>query len=285
MAGKFARGLFVVAFTSGVAGLATAPISAFHFNQIAQYGLLANVLAVPIMGFVIMPAAIIGILVAPLGMSGPAFWVTGKGIDAVLQIANWVANLDNALLFMKSGPDIALGACALGGVALAIFIGRARIAGVAVFLFGISVWFGSERPDILIDPSARLAGVKTPGGRMLARSRGAGYAASTWLENDGDPVSQSTAAKRLSTLPEDTQSALLLDAGFVLATGKRALSCADNVIVFALQDISAHGDCRIFDKSNLQKTGSVAVWLTEEGPRIVKAADRIGRRLWVQSNQ
>ncbi|MEL6795120.1 MAG: ComEC/Rec2 family competence protein, partial [Pseudomonadota bacterium] len=36
--------------TSLLAGLATAPFSAFHFNQISHYGLLGNLAAVPIMG-------------------------------------------------------------------------------------------------------------------------------------------------------------------------------------------------------------------------------------------
>ena len=48
--------------TSLVAGSATAPFSAFHFNTVAQYGLLANLLAIPAMGVVVMPAAVIAVL-------------------------------------------------------------------------------------------------------------------------------------------------------------------------------------------------------------------------------
>ncbi|WP_347853761.1 ComEC/Rec2 family competence protein [Planktomarina sp.] len=50
-----------------VAGLATAPIAAAHFNILPHYGVLANVVAVPIMGFVVMPSAILAAALAPLG--------------------------------------------------------------------------------------------------------------------------------------------------------------------------------------------------------------------------
>ena len=65
---RFAKPALGVAMTSLVAGLATAPVSAFHFNVVAQYGLLANLLAVPMMGVVVMPAAVVAGLLAPLGL-------------------------------------------------------------------------------------------------------------------------------------------------------------------------------------------------------------------------
>ena len=55
---RFAKPIVGIAMTSLVAGAATAPISAFHFNTVAQYGLIANLLAIPAMGMVVMPAAV-----------------------------------------------------------------------------------------------------------------------------------------------------------------------------------------------------------------------------------
>lgn len=40
-----------VLLTTLVAGIATAPFALFHFNQVALYGILANILAVPVTGF------------------------------------------------------------------------------------------------------------------------------------------------------------------------------------------------------------------------------------------
>ena len=282
--GKFLRGVFVIAFTSAVAGLATAPISAFHFNQIAQYGLLANVLAVPVMGFVIMPAAIIGIILSPLGLDGPAFWVTGQGISWVLAVAKWVAGLQDSLLLVSSGPNLALGLCALGGLILAIVIGRGRVSGLIVFSAGLVFWAGYERPDILIDPTARIAGIQTPSGRVLTRSRGAGYAASTWLENDGDGASQKTAARRLDAMTFEEKRAVLLSSGYWLQDDADR-NCAGNTVFLVEKDQWPTGKCQVYDKGKTARTGSVAIWVSDNGLRTLTAVERIGSRLWTLQDQ
>jgi competence protein ComEC len=62
---RWTRPLFALVVSSAVAGLATAPIAASHFNQVPHYGLLANTLSVPLMGTVIMPAAVLAAVLAP----------------------------------------------------------------------------------------------------------------------------------------------------------------------------------------------------------------------------
>jgi competence protein ComEC len=48
--------------SSVVAGLATAPIAAIHFNQISQIGYIDNVLTVPVMALIVAPAAVIALV-------------------------------------------------------------------------------------------------------------------------------------------------------------------------------------------------------------------------------
>jgi competence protein ComEC len=50
-----------------------------------------------------------------------------------------------------------------------------------------------ERPGLLVAGSGGLVGVMTPEGRALSKARGDGFAADSWLENDGDPVGQEAA--------------------------------------------------------------------------------------------
>ena len=54
--------------TSVIANLATAPFAAYHFNRIAWYGLAANLVAVPLTAFWIMPWAIVAFLLLPFGL-------------------------------------------------------------------------------------------------------------------------------------------------------------------------------------------------------------------------
>lgn len=53
--------------SSLVAGLATAPFAAYHFNRFTVYGLLANMLAIPLTGIVVMPCAVAAFILMPFG--------------------------------------------------------------------------------------------------------------------------------------------------------------------------------------------------------------------------
>ena len=56
-----------------VAGLATTPYAAFHFHRLAPYGVLANLLAMPVVSAVVMPMGILGVLAMPFGFDA-LFW-------------------------------------------------------------------------------------------------------------------------------------------------------------------------------------------------------------------
>ena len=115
---KYIKPVIALLFTSAVAGAATAPISAFHFNQISQYRLAANLLAVPKMGLLVMPSAVVAIILIPIGFEGLAFWAMGKGIGAILSIAVFFSELENAAKFIPSRPDFILAGIAVGGLIL-----------------------------------------------------------------------------------------------------------------------------------------------------------------------
>ena len=87
--------------SSLVAGLATAPIAAAHFNMVSQYGLLANLISVPLMGLVIMPAGVIGLMLMPFKLEGAALWVMGQGLAWILGVADWVADFNDAVRYEK----------------------------------------------------------------------------------------------------------------------------------------------------------------------------------------
>ncbi|MBD3788620.1 MAG: ComEC/Rec2 family competence protein, partial [Sphingomonadales bacterium] len=71
----------MLALTSLVAGFATAPIAAAQFHRVSDYGLLANMLAVPVMGALVVPAGVVAALLAPLGLAAPALWVMRIGTE------------------------------------------------------------------------------------------------------------------------------------------------------------------------------------------------------------
>ncbi|MCC0029053.1 MAG: ComEC/Rec2 family competence protein [Brucellaceae bacterium] len=91
-------GIGALALTALIGGSATALYAAYHFHAVAPLGLVTNVLAMPLVSFVVMPAGVAGTLAMPFGLDAPFFAAMGWGTARVLDIARWVDTL--------SGPGI-----------------------------------------------------------------------------------------------------------------------------------------------------------------------------------
>jgi competence protein ComEC len=270
-----------VLISSGVAGLATAPIGAAHFNAISHYGLLANLLSVPVMGSVVVPAAVLSLLLAPFGLDWLGLWVMGAGLRWILEVGSFVAHLEGARSFVP-GPGLAvLPMMSLGALWIILWRGRGKSAGLVQVCLAFGLWATTDRPLGLIAEEGALVGIMTTEGRALSKARGAGFVAQNWLENDGEKIDQEAAFARWP------KTGGLLPGGLpvVHLAGKAAAAgfsgCAKGGIVVANQSLSRGlGDCLIFDPEQLRQTGAVAILPGPEGLRFISVRDVTGDRLW-----
>lgn len=126
---RFLKPVLGAFMTSLVAGIATAPFSVYHFNVLAQYGLLANLFAMPAIGLVVMPAAVMALFAAPFGLDWLPLTAAGWGIDYFLAVADWVADwvagLGGAATGVPAAPPVTLALLGVGGLVLVLWIGRA----------------------------------------------------------------------------------------------------------------------------------------------------------------
>ncbi|WP_254054612.1 ComEC/Rec2 family competence protein [Roseovarius sp. EL26] len=274
---RWAKPLIAVVISSLVAGLATAPIAAAHFNQIVHYGLLANLLSVPVMGIVVMPAAVVAMCLMPLGLEAPALWIMGQGLAWILKVAHWVSGLDGARRMVISPDQIVLPVLALGLLVVILWQGRLRLIGIVPVIAAFVLWAGSKRPDVLIADTGALVGVMTDEGRALSKPRGAGFVAQNWLENDGDLAVQAQAAERW-----DVHSI----AGISIKTvqGKKAVSamqdCEKNDLLVMNSEPENTLPCQTIHPGILKYTGALAMYVEVEGMKTITARQITGRRLW-----
>lgn len=123
--------VIALVISSAVAGAATAPIGAAHFNTLSKYGLLANLLSVPLMGTVVMPLAVLAACLAPFGLSALALRMMEPAVNWILAVAHRVSELDGAVGHVASGPSWTLPVLALGLLFVILWQGRARFIGLA----------------------------------------------------------------------------------------------------------------------------------------------------------
>ena len=75
--GREIVGLILASF---VAGLGTTPYAAYHFHRTAPYGVIANLLAMPVVSAEVMPMGILGVLAMPFGFDAIFWKLMGYGI-------------------------------------------------------------------------------------------------------------------------------------------------------------------------------------------------------------
>ena len=80
-----------------VAGLATTLFAAYHFHRLAPYGVLANLLAMPIVSGWVMPAGLLALVAIPFGFDGLLWRLMGEGIGWMIAVATFVASLPGAV--------------------------------------------------------------------------------------------------------------------------------------------------------------------------------------------
>ena len=286
---KLMRPVAMAVLSSLIAGLATAPISAAHFNRIAEYGLLANLLAVPVMGLIVMPAGVMAAILGPLGLAGPALWLLDQGCAIILLIADRVAEMRGAVLPVVKPPEFILPLLGLAGVTMLIASQRLlRGLGVSGVAAALAIWALAERPVLLISGDGTLVGVMTASGRVLSKPKGGGFIAKNWLQNDGDRADQATAFARPAF---QGQKGLLTAevAGHPLRVyvGKGAAaraegSCSQGAIVVLPEplQVAYAPQCQVFDAAKLSRTGAMALYLGKGGPVWLSAHAAAGDRLW-----
>lgn len=282
MGPNWAKPVVAVLISSGVAGLATAPIGAAHFNALSHYGLLANLTSVPMMGTVVIPAAVLALVLAPFGLDWIGLWIMGVGLRWILEVGHFVAGLDGARSFVH-GPGVAvLPMIALGFLWLCLWQGRTRMIGVLPVLAAFWLWVSTDRPIGLIAENGALVGVMTGEGRALSKAKGAGFVARNWLENDGESIDQLTAAARW---PETRVASLPGGIEVLHLAGKKAVGgfsgCAEGQIIVANLDLpKTASDCILLDPTRLRDKGAIAITTGKNGVKLTSVRDVTGDRLW-----
>ncbi len=276
----WAKPVVTVVISSAVAGAATAPIGAAYFNTLAHYGLLANLLSVPLMGLVVIPGAVLALLLAPFGLEVVGLWLMGVALNWILGVAHWVAGMEGAVGRVVSPQAGVLSVLALGLLWVALWQGRARWIGAVPVMAALWLWSGAQRPEVLIADTGGLVGVMTDSGRAISKPGGSGFVAGVWLENDGDGADQKAASLRWPGAVGRIRTVQSGDIRVVHVIGKRAAarfdSCSADQLVIASVPLAAPGPCQVYDPDRLRQTGALAL----VSGRIVTAADLSGRRLW-----
>ena len=185
--GALYRYVHGIVMTSLVGSLATTPFVLFHFGRVTHYAVLGNLIAMPVMGLWVMPAAALSVVLMPFGAEGFALHLLGEGVAVMVEMGRWVSALPGAVSLAPAMPLAALLAVALGGLWLAIWRRAWRWWGLAPLLLGVILAWRAPLPDMLVAGDAATIAIRGEDGLLhFVRSPTDKFAARDWLRRDGD---------------------------------------------------------------------------------------------------
>ena len=267
---RYMRG---IAVTSFVGSIATMPYAAFHFDRATHYAVLGNLLAMPIMGFITMPAAAISVMLMPLGLDALSLHVMGWGISAMLAVGRFVSHLPGAVTIVPAWPITALVVISFGGLWIVIWRSVWRWLGVLPVLAGVGLILCTHPPDLLVARDGETIAIRGQNARLyFIRHIADEYSASEWLKRDGDSrLARDAIASEHDGVRCDPVGCIgRLPDGLRVAAisreGGLSEDCANVDIVVA--SVPLRGKCNgpklVVDRFDVARNGAYAIWLRDK---------------------
>ena len=272
--------------TTLIASIAVAPFGIYHFHNTQAFAMLANLLAIPLCNFVVMPAALAVLLAMPFGLEAVPLWVMGLGIDGMVWCARVVSALPGAVGRVPAIPTSAFALIVAGGLWCALWSTRWRLLGAVPIALGLMLAPTGQRPDVLIGRGASLVAVRGADGRLSALAgRGSSYELARWLQHDGDGRSPAEAAKA-SAFRCDRLGCVAHVKGLRLAVARSEAGLRDDCTLAAILIVPFPRPprCRparaAIDSDDLAARGAHALTVENGNVRVHTVAAARGLRPW-----
>ena len=284
---KVGRMLLVTLATGFVIELVLMPIALFHFHKAGMLGAFANVVAIPLTTFVVMPLEALALLFDLIGLGAPFWWLTQQALLLLLAIAHGVSASPWATMLTPSVPAVVFAGMMAGLLWCLLWRSRWRWLGLGPVGAGVIALLLLSPPDILVTGDGRHVAVRTLDGRMAILRAGAGdYVRDVLSESAGyegalEPIARLPQARCSSDLCAVGLMAggrpwrLLVTRSDVLVdrvTFERDCAAADIVIA----DRGLPRWCRPrwlkIDRRMLARTGGIAIDLDHATIRTVRQA-------------
>ncbi len=149
---KLFRWLLGIALTTLVAGVAVAPFTLWHFNYFSNYSILANLLALPLMMFWVMPSAVVTLCLMPFDLHDSAMQIMFMGIEHIITIAVYVNDLRGSVSYIVP-PSLPATLLLLFGLMSIALLWRYRLAlmvGTFASLTGLFLIITAPQPVLIL---------------------------------------------------------------------------------------------------------------------------------------
>ena len=274
--------------------IALVPLALYHFHRAGLYGIGANLLAIPLTTFVIMPLEAGALLLDTVGLGAPLWFVTGKAIALLLWLAHTVGSTSGAVATLAAMPGWVFALMVGGGLWLILWTRKIRLAGLVPLAIGAAGAMFAPSPDILVTGDGmHLAVVAEDGAPRILRDRTGDFMRQVFAENSGfDGEPDLLAEAPFADCSHDACIAEVRKEGRswkIVATRSSAwldwktmiegCSSADIVVSDRWLPKACHPKWLKLDRKSLSQTGGIAIYIGAI-PSVVSVAEQTGDHPW-----
>jgi len=293
---KAARAVGSLILTGVAIELVLTPIALFHFHKAGLYGAVANVVAIPMTTFMMMPLEALALIFDVMGLGQPFWWLAGQGIAAMLILAHCVSSLPGAVTMMPAMPVWAFAAFVVGALIFGLLTTAVRYCGILLCAIGIIAMVTAPRPDILVTGDGKhLAIVSADGEVALLRGRAGDFVRGMIFEKAGSfakatpiedwPGVQCTLDNCVITVmgAERAWTLLATRTKNPIPSMEMAAACkrADIVVSDRWLPLSCRPKWIKVDRRLLEQSGGLAFYLDDQ--RVVTANEGSRHMPWVKA--
>jgi competence protein ComEC len=280
-----------VVLTTIIASAATAPLAIYHFGRLPTFSILANVVAVPLTAFWIMPAGLLGMILMPFGLAGWCLAFMGVGIEMMLAVAAWTADIPGAVLPVPRPPLATLVLVLLGGLWLAIWKTGWRRLGLLPVIIGILLAAAHRQPDMLVDARGMIVAARLEDGRLaLSPWKKDSWVTKGWLRGAGETAPSAWPESWAAASPDlgcDELGCIYRRNGMSVALIRRASAlpqdCLRNDLVISYPRIEACADrTPLIGPKTLRRSGGLALWIGPDRITRTSVRETRGDRPWTR---
>ncbi len=283
-------GLYVagVCATTVVATIATAPFSLYHFQTLPLYGLIANVTAVPVLSFIVMPAAVLTFVLSAVNLEFISLNIMSKGVEFILWVAREVASLPNSVFHVSSMGLLSLFSLLISVTVLFTVKRWNKLWSLGFVVTAIIFALLYPKPNILLASSGKLLGVYDDGKFIVSDKRSERFARELWVqslnirESDILKFTKAGCSEKICC----DNDACSIDDKIIYLKNRYPVSeyCQDNskIIISKGFSLSSYNACKanIIDRYTLKGQGAFAFYKKSEGYKIQSVMDVEGNRPW-----
>lgn len=281
--------------TSTVASLSTAVYALYHFQQIASYSVLANALAMPVSGLIIMPMMMVSYVLMPFGAADASLRLMGTGVEWLLMIARWTESLPGSVITTPAIPQSVMIGVSVAGIILILGQARQKLAAIIPAAVALVLLMFATLPDVLASGDGDVLAVYDGSQIYVSSLRKDKFAVTTWAKR------WNVAEDQVRVFPKEGHISLVtggdiscdgagcrVDAGGInISFGTRFYELQQdcswaNVIIspsYLPRNFCGDRPVKVFGHYDFQKNGALAIGFGQTF-RIKAVKDGVGHRPW-----